>query len=57
MKMYTILTTMKTGNVGDQLIVESAKNIIRNLKGNVEFLEFFKEDDLSPHLNEINKTS
>jgi len=26
--MYTIITTLKHGNVGDNLIVESAKDII-----------------------------
>jgi len=54
--MYTILTTMKTGNVGDQLIVESAKNLIKHIKGNIDFLEFFREDDLTEHLDQINKT-
>jgi len=54
--MYTILTTMKTGNVGDQLIIESAKNIIRYVKGKIDFLEFFRGEDLTSHLGEINKT-
>jgi len=54
--MYTILNTMKTGNVGDQLIVESAKNLIKQIKGDVDFLEFFREDDLTEHLEQINET-
>ena len=54
--MYTILNTMKTGNVGDQLIVESAKNLIKEIKDNVEFLEFSREADLTENLEEINKT-
>jgi len=55
--MYTILTTMKRGNVGDQLIIESAKNLIKHIKGNIDFLEFFREDDLTEHLDQINKTN
>lgn len=54
--MYTILTTKKSGNVGDQLIVESAKSLIRHIKGNVDFLEFFREDDLTENVDKINET-
>jgi len=54
--MYTLLTTMKTGNVGDQLIIESAKNLIKEIKDNVEFLEFSRDADLTENLEEINKT-
>jgi len=54
--MYTILTTMIGGNVGDQLIVESAKNMIKNIKKDNDFLEFSRDEDLTNHLEKINKT-
>ena len=54
--MYTILTTMTGGNVGDQLIVESAKNIIKSIKNDGDFLEFSRNEDLTDHLEKINTT-
>ena len=54
--MYTILTTMTGGNVGDQLIVESAKNMIKSIKNDKDFLEFSRNEDLRDHLETINNT-
>lgn len=54
--MYTILTTMTGENVGDKLIVESAKNMIRSIKNDQDFLEFSRVDDLTDHLEKINNT-
>ena len=54
--MYTILSTMLGGNVGDQLIVESAKKMIESIKNDNEFLEFARNEDLTNHLSKINKT-
>ena len=54
--MYTMLTTMVSGNVGDQLIVESAKKLIESIKNDKDFLEFSRDEDLTNHLEKINKT-
>lgn len=58
--MYTILSSFPAngcGNVGDTLIEEALKTIIRREKGeNVEFLTLFREDDLSGLLSQINST-
>jgi polysaccharide pyruvyl transferase WcaK-like protein len=43
-------------NVGDQLIVESAKNMIKSMKKDKEFIEFSRDEDLTEHLEKINKT-
>lgn len=57
--MYTLLTTYPPKgcrNVGDKLIEEAIKELIIHEKGETEFLTFFREDDLTEHLEEINKT-
>lgn len=57
--MYTLLTTYPprgSRNVGDKLIEESIKQLINHVKGKTDFLVFFREDDLTDHLDEINKT-
>ena len=45
MSDYVILSTA-CGNVGDRLITESAKEIIRAEKGDVSFTEYFREENL-----------
>jgi len=52
--MYAILTKM-VRNVGDDLIVQSAKQLISHERGEQKFLEFYMGDDLSNHLEKINK--
>lgn len=57
--MYTVLTSFPdvgSGNIGDKLIEIATKKLIKNEKGKTEFLTVFREDDLSNHLDEINKT-
>jgi polysaccharide pyruvyl transferase WcaK-like protein len=44
------------GNVGDQLIVESAKDMIKSIKNENDFLEFSRDEDLTDHLEKINNT-
>jgi hypothetical protein len=51
--MY-VITTPPTKNVGDHLITRSAKEIIKQVKGDVEILEYSMQDDLSNELEKIN---
>ncbi len=56
---YTILTTCPpygSQNVGDKLIEERIKALITRIKGPADFLTIFREEDLEPYLDEINKT-
>lgn len=56
---YTLLTTCPpygSQNVGDKLIEERIKALVRHAKGPVDFLTIFREEDLEPYLDEINKT-
>ena len=57
--MYTILTSFpKTGcgNVGDELIEVAVKQIFKKELGEEDFLVFFREDDVTEHIERINKT-
>ena len=57
--MYTLITTFpqhSTGNVGDYLITQSAKDLIIKIKGEQDFKVIWRLDDLSDSLGEINKT-
>jgi len=47
---------MVGGNVGDQLIVESVKKLIKSIKNENDFLEFSRDEDLTDHLEKINNT-
>jgi polysaccharide pyruvyl transferase WcaK-like protein len=47
---------MTGGNVGDQLIVESAKKLIKSIKNDNDFLEFSRDEDLTDYLEKINNT-
>lgn len=58
--MYVLLTTWPqggSGNVGDKLITESAKDFIERETGDGEFRQFFREEDLNPHLEVINQSN
>lgn len=55
--MYVILTTFpeeRSGNIGDKLITASAIEMLRQLKGEEEFLTLFREIDLTTRLDEVN---
>lgn len=54
--LYTILRTKIGDNVGDQVILESAKNLISTIKNDLEFLVFDRNEDLTEHLGSINRT-
>ncbi len=57
--MYTLLTSFPAkgcGNVGDTLIEEALKDILKRERGEEEFLTLFREDDLTPHLAAINRS-
>lgn len=57
--MYTILTSFTTqgcGNVGDKLIEVALKDILKKERGETEFLTLFRENDITDHIPEINKT-
>lgn len=54
---YVILTTFpehKSGNVGDKLITHAAKELINEVKGKSEFITYFREENLNPHLDVVN---
>ncbi|WP_299290873.1 polysaccharide pyruvyl transferase family protein [Nitrosopumilus sp.] len=52
--MYAITIPTST-NVGDYLISKSAKRIIKEIKGDVEIIEFPMQKDLQDNLKEINE--
>lgn len=52
--MYAITIPTST-NVGDYLISQSAKKILKKIKGDVKILEFPMQKDLEPDLKEINE--
>ena len=52
--MYAITIPTST-NVGDYLISQSAKRLIKEIKGDVEILEFPMQKDLESDLNQINQ--
>lgn len=57
--MYTLLTTYpkeQSGNVGDNLITESAKGLLDDVKGKSEYLTLFRGADLSGEIDRINET-
>jgi len=54
--MYTILKTDFAGNTGDNLILESLKDLIISIKGKTNFLEIDRNVDLSDRISLINKT-
>ncbi|MGI6083755.1 MAG: polysaccharide pyruvyl transferase family protein [Limnochordia bacterium] len=57
--MYVLLTTYPAGssaNVGDLLIEESVKALVREIKGEHDFLTVFREDPLDDLLDEINRS-
>jgi len=57
--MYILLTTFPekgSGNVGDLFIEESLKKIISHEKKEVSFKTIFREEDLTEHLEIINKS-
>ena len=54
--MYIVLTTMPkqgSGNVGDLLIEQSLKELVTRETGEREFVTFFREEPLAPHLDLI----
>lgn len=56
---YTVLTTCPpygSQNVGDKLIEERLKALVRHVKGPVDFITIFREEKLDDHLDEINQT-
>lgn len=58
-KSYTLLTTCPPyshQNVGDKLIEERTKELVSKEKGDVDFLTFFREENLEPYLEQINST-
>lgn len=55
--MYTLLTTWPesgSGNVGDKLITESAKEFVEYETNDGEFLEIFRGESIDPKIEEIN---
>ena len=52
--MYAITIPTST-NVGDYLISQSAKRILKKIKGDVKILEFPMKKDLELDLKEINE--
>ncbi|RKX91902.1 MAG: hypothetical protein DRP84_10860 [Spirochaetes bacterium] len=54
--MYTLITGAHK-NVGDFLIVERGKQLLRRYANGKEFLEFDNQIPLTNHLKEINKTN
>lgn len=55
--MYVVLTTFpsqSSANVGDLLIERSVKSLIESVKGESEFVTFFREEPLDEHLETIN---
>jgi len=54
--MYTILKTDNTGNTGDNLILESLKQLIITIKGKADFIEINRNEDFSDRISQINNT-
>ncbi len=56
---YTLLTTAPpygSQNVGDKLIEQRTKELVRSEKGAVDFLTIFREEPLGPYLEQMNAT-
>ena len=57
--MYSVATTFPeegSANVGDKLIEQSVKRLIKHEKGEAEFNTFFRETNLDDQLETINKS-
>lgn len=54
--MLTTCPPYGSQNVGDKLIEQRTKELVTLEKGAVDFLTIFREEDLTPHLEQINNT-